>query len=153
MKSKYYSEVGKTVREKFIACRYEIKWNVPKITGSLNAEGYIVQHFSRVTTPALPFLPDKSYYEAWKITNGICDNNKLFDDGYAIALYPSDGAQNAEELVDSVVHSVGTTGKIEFFGDVYWIPRSDKLYPLICKWPIGMIKEAGNLPAVEHFLN
>lgn len=43
---------------------YQINWIVPAITGSENANGYIVQHFTRLSQPKNSIVDDIEYFEA-----------------------------------------------------------------------------------------
>ena len=151
MKNGYYEVVGNIIHTVYVACRYEIKWNIRAISGEDNANGFIVQRFNRTAIPSLDYLKDTKYYEAWKVTNGMCDENRLFDDGYSVYLYPSDRDQIQEELVDAITLSSGTSGKIIFEGDVFWIPVISQLYPQIDTWEKGAVKEAGDLPSTWTF--
>lgn len=151
MSNGYFEVVGDIIHTVYVACRYEIKWNIQAISGEDNANGFIVQRFNRTAFPSLDYLKDTRYYEAWAVTNGICDENRVFDDGYNVYLYPSDRDQFQEELVEAIILSSGTSGRIIFKGDVFWIPIISQLYPQIAAWKKGEVKEAGDLLSARTF--
>ena len=61
---------------------YQINWIVPAITGSENANGYIVQHFTRLSQPKNSIVDDIEYFEAWRIKNGVCLDRGKCDDEF-----------------------------------------------------------------------
>ena len=105
---------------------YEINWNVAAISGNAKATGYIVQHFLRKSTPPNFLVNDTEYYEAWELRNGILlDAGTVCDDRFCVG---------ATTLEDSIRKSLGTKGEYCINGNVYWIPESSSLAPIVNSW-------------------
>lgn len=146
----YYEEVSK-IHDKSCACELEIKWNVQAITQGSNSSGYIVQHFSRklVSSNFKPIndYKDISYYEAWKVKNGIIEYddaaNGKCDDRICIGMPLYDSS-------DFFI-SLDTIGQYVFTGDVYWIPCDTQLYYIVDAWSEKTVKQANGLKASYSF--
>lgn len=147
MEVKYYYDVDLPERTEYAACRYKIKWNIELISGSKQANGLLVQRFSRKGFPSNAIIEDTNYYEAWKYVNGICEEGSSdYDDSYAIGY--SDYTLK-EELLDVFIRSAGIKGRFEFKGYVWWIPITNYLYKEIEQWPRNNI-QAGDLRSVSR---
>lgn len=137
MVSKFFSIVKEEHSKSFIF-EYQINWNVEAISGVSNANGFIVQHFSRKSTPSNFAVKDSEYWEAWKVKNGICvDRGNLCDDEFEVFM----------ELADSFRVSLGTSGSYELNGDVYWMPVTSEVYSTIDSWSKTAVREANGLRA------
>lgn len=146
---KYYTII-KEKHDVSCACCLEINWNTTEITGKNNADGYIVQKFSRKLFPKA-ILPveeycDISYFEAWKVQNGkivYVDKNTVCDDRFSIG--------NCVNSSSEINYSLGTKGCFEFSGDIYWIPNSSPLYTIVDHWSDKSVKQANGLKASYDF--
>lgn len=127
------------------ACYQGIEWNVKEISGEENANGFILQYFSRKLVPAdilkQKELRDITYFEAWEVKDGdIVDKGNLCHDQFYI------GDPNGECYTFAI--SVGTKGEFIFKGEVYWISSSDsELYATIEKWGKKTVNQANGLRA------
>ena len=145
LESDYYIPVS-LIREDYAACRLEIKWNVEKIAGEKNANGYIVQHFRRQEYPSKNIVGDTEYYEAWPVKDGQMTGD--YDDAFAVLIPEKNGLVYMEMLVDGFVKAAGNKGGFLFSGDIYWVSINDNLYAEIDSWEPGGAKEAHDLKSV-----
>lgn len=126
-----------------------INWNPVNISNSDMASGFIVQHFTRelITKFSIDIPKNANYYEAWEVVNGIVqDKGDSCDDMFAIG--------NCMEYFELFKKCVGTSGRYEFKGDVFWIPVDHELYKIVDSWEKGTVNEAGGLKSIvssEYF--
>ena len=137
----YYTEI-KSEHTESCMCELLINWNPVAIAQSGTASGYIVQHFSRklITEYQIDIPQNTSYYEAWKVTNGIVtDRGEVCDDIFSIG--------NDWQYFDLFKKCAGTSGKYVFKGDVFWIPESHRLFDVVSSWNEQTVKSANGLKA------
>lgn len=122
--------------------QYDINWNVPIISGSESATGFIVQHFSRTAIPPNFVKDDIDYYEAWEVRNGnLVDTGKECDDRFIIT----------STLEESLRASLGTQGEYRISGDVYWLPSSSSLYNVVNSWSRKTVEQTAGLKGSYEF--
>lgn len=124
---------------KYGACYQLVKWHPEVIAGYEKPNGYIVQRFSRKSEPSNLIVDDTSYYEAWKIENGICvdTENQKYDDQFAVGhpLFPS----------EVLPESIKTKGIFCFEGEIYWVDAHSDLYNVVAEWPTDEVQQSGGL--------
>ncbi len=117
--------------------RLAIRWNVEKVAGYNNSNGYILQkvHFD-VDVPGVDNTPD--YYEAWKVSNGSCDSKFSYDDKFEL---------HDPCFATNLTGSIGRRGKICYETTVYWIDKQKHAswYGVIDGWPEGGVPMANQL--------
>ena len=135
----YYTEI-KSEHKESCMCELLINWNPVTIAQSATASGYIVQHFSRelITEYSIDIPQNTSYYEAWKVTNGIVvDRGNICDDMFSIG--------NDWQYFDLFRKCAGTSGTYVFKGDVFWIPDNHRLFDMVSSWKECAVNEAAGL--------
>ncbi len=132
------------------ACEQQIDWNIPLISGSNKANGFIVQSFQRVQIPSnclgIPDYDDIHYFEAWCVENGSIipqDKGEVCNDMFAIG--------NPLDSFSSFYQSLGTSGSFQFDGTIFWIPKNSPLYEIIDKWKRSDVKQTAGLKASYSF--
>ncbi len=122
--------------------QYDINWNISAISRSKEATGFIVQHFSRMSTPPNFVKDDISYYEAWEVRNGnLVDVGKECDDRFIVT----------STIEESLRTSLGTQGEYRITGDVYWIPSSSQLYSIVDSWSRETVEQTAGLKGSYEF--
>lgn len=135
----YYTKI-KSEHKESCMCQLMINWNPEAISKSKNASGYIVQFFNRelITSFSIEIPHNISYYEAWKVSEGIVvDKGDACDDMFSIG--------NEQQYFDLFRKCVDTSGKYIFKGDVFWIPDNHLLFPTVASWKEWEVKEAAGL--------
>lgn len=132
------------------ACELQIDWNIPLISGSNKANGFIVQSFQRIQIPSnclgIPAYDDIHYFEAWCVENGSVipqDKGEVCNDMFAIG--------NPLDTFPSFRHSLGTSGSFQFDGTIFWIPKCSPLYSIIDDWGRFDVKQTAGLKATYNF--
>lgn len=136
---KYYTKIN-SLHTEFCMCQLMINWNPEAISQSKNASGYIVQYFSRelITSFSIEIPHNISYYEAWKVSDGIVvDRGDTCDDMFSIG--------NEFQYFDLFRKCAGTSGRYIFSGDVFWIPDNHLLFPTVSAWKESEVKDAAGL--------
>lgn len=147
-----YYNIKSKIHDESCACELQINWNICAIVKDINLNGYLVQRFSRklFSPNVIPIkeYQDILYYEAWKIEKGIIKyddtSNVVCDDRFAIGMPQYDTSSEFKV-------SLGTKGRYEFTGDVYWIPQNSQLYNIVDKWSEQTVKQANGLKASYTF--
>lgn len=128
----------------YMACSQYADWIVSDFTSTSSKDGFILQHFSRAVDPALEYLKNTDYFEAWQIVDGRNeDSGEICDDIFAVG--------HSLTSVDDFHNSLEIKGTIEFCGDVFWIPKGIELYDIIANWSSTAVREAGGLRACFEF--
>lgn len=122
--------------------QYDIDWNIPAISGSKKATGFIVQHFSRTSIPPNFAKDDIDYYEAWEVRDGnLVDIGAECDDRFIVT----------STIEESLRTSLGTQGEYRITGDVYWIPSRSPLYSIVDSWSRETVKQTAGLKGSYEF--
>lgn len=121
---------------------YQINWIVPAITGSENANGYIVQHFTRLSQPKNSIVDDIEYFEAWRIKNGVCLDRGKCDDEFSV------GMNLGFCALQKALH---TKGSFEISAAVYWIPEFSQLCKIVDKWSDTAVTQTAGLKGSYDF--
>lgn len=146
-------------------CFYRrFNWNIPSISKSKSANGFIVQHFTKIMTltsinaescSLREKLEDEDYYEAWSVKNGECEeidhsDPDIRDDNWDVGEYFNG---DHDSITSEFVRSIGTAGRIDMCCRVFWIPKqSELLYEEINKWPLSnKYNNAGGLRSVSQY--
>lgn len=119
--------------------RFVIKWKPPAISDG-EAEGMIVQKVELIDTLGIIGNYYGAYYEAWRVTNGITDNED-YDDSFD---------HEADGFTDGWVSegTIGKVGRVEYHTKVFWISAKDPLCAQIKEWKPHTVSMANDLPAV-----
>ena len=119
---------------------FQIKWNVDYISGSKNAQGFIVQQVTVKDTTGLIKNYEGPYYEAWHVENGQTDSGS-YDDKFEMG---------ADGFTDDYVAegSKGLKGSIKYIADLYWIDAHDSMFYIVRKWRPNTVSMAQDLPAI-----
>lgn len=121
---------------------YQINWIVPAITGSEYANGYIVQHFTRLSQPKNSIVDDIEYFEAWRIKNGMCLDRGQCDDEFSV------GMNQGFCALHDALH---TKGCFEISAAVYWIPEFSPLCEIVDKWSDTTVAQTAGLKGSYGF--
>lgn len=123
---------------------YQINWIVPAITGSEYANGYIVQHFTRLLQPqnSIEGVDDIEYFEAWRISNGVCPGPKECDDEFSVGM-------NLDFC--ELRRALHTKGRFEISAAVYWIPEFSPLYEIVDNWSDTTVVQTAGLKGSYGF--
>lgn len=143
--SNAFYTIKKETHSEYCAFELQINWNVTNISKSTNADGYIVQYFSRTSHPPVDFLEDISYFEAWRVTNGSCqyDSNTICDDLFAVGSWFSHSSE--------INNSIGKAGEFRIEASVYWIPKASTLFEFVDKWTTTEVPQANGLKSCYSF--
>lgn len=147
--NKFYSIISETHFE-FCACRREIQWDVVEISGENNANGFIVQHFSRRENSDKRILLDNEYYESWKVVDGEIEGSEKYDDAFAVACPENENCLYEDCLLSGLESSYSNKGEFIFHGCVFWVSIDSDMYCEIDKWKCEE-KEAGNLRSKKKY--
>lgn len=138
----YYMDEVECYHSEGFSFDYKINWVVSAITNSGDSNGYIVQHFKRVSRPKSQIIDDIEYFEAWRIKNGICLDRNGCDDEFKVS-----SGKEIGELRD-VLH---TKGCFEISATVYWIPEYSELFEVIDKWSMTTVEQTAGLKGSYSF--
>ena len=132
------------------ACELQIDWNIPLISKSKDANGFIVQDYSRTQTPNnvlnISQYEDIHYFEAWCVKQGTiieADKGNLCDDMFCIG--------SSFNSFPSFRQSIDTQGGFEFNGAIYWIPQDSPLYSIVDSWSTTEVSQAAGLKSTYEF--
>ena len=144
MPMRYIKYIKDDEHSDYMACSQYADWIVSDFTSTSLKDGFILQHFSRAVDPALEYLKNTDYFEAWQIVDGRNeDSGEICDDIFAVG--------QSLTSVDDFHNSLEIKGTIEFCGDVFWIPKGIELYDIIDNWSSTAVREAGGLRACFEF--
>lgn len=126
MENKYYKIIEKDNDKPYAYYVQKIKWIVKNIIDDNCLDGYIVQKVKLVNNTKIRGIDDKEYFEAWKVNNGIIENETSYDDCFM--WYPSYLIEDCKE------NSKGKKGKIGYYCEVYWISKLNPLFNKVDLW-------------------
>lgn len=146
----YYKTIDDKNYFPFAYYLWQIKWISEKIINDGCINGYIVQKVKIINEANVIGLDNIEYYEAWKVSNGECENKdgKPFDDEFKWVNFNG-------ELRFCIRNSIGKKGKITYQAKLYWISQKNTLYKEVESWKEGTVVQAGSLKSilVEDCLN
>lgn len=137
--SNYYKTIKIKNDFPFAYYLWQIKWIPEKIINDECINGYIVQKVKIIDEANVTGFDNTEYYEAWKVSNGECENEdgEPFDDEFKWVNFNG-------ELRFCIRNSIGKTGKIIYQAKLYWISQKNVLYKEVDSWKKETVMTAGS---------
>lgn len=144
-----YERIEEDCHTDFMACSQCINWKVNNIAGKEHATGFIVQELTW-TSVIDNCINCFYYYEAWKVYNGKCGENKDKDDCDDVFCIGARYGKGIYDWDQARIDSIGHCGKEEWRGLIYWVDLDENpdLYKQIDNWPTDEVGRANGLNAI-----
>ena len=138
MDKKYYSVLKSGNKNPDLV----IKWNVPAISNGNNETGFILQHM-RIDSH-IDFVESEDYWETWHVTDGrIEGETECYDDNWSPI--PNFVIADYEDEINE------SSGIINYFSKVYWIPKESDVYKIVEQWSPDVSSPAQELKMAYQF--
>lgn len=118
-------------------------WNVKAIAKKQAACGYIVQEVIIINTTGILCIDKiEHYYEAWRVTNGRCEE---YEDDNPDDTFRCGIAEMKDEMIKM---SLGKSGVVKYECNVYWIDENDYHFDIVDTWQERTVNYAAKLKSI-----